>query len=57
MYQPPHLVETDLGVLHALIRAHPLGLLISAGKEARSPTRCRSCSTPASGRMAGCACI
>src|SRR4051812_6947000 len=33
MYQPPHHVETDLGVLHALIRAHPLGLLISAGPE------------------------
>ena len=30
MYQPPHFVETDIGVLHALIRAHPLGLLISA---------------------------
>ena len=33
MYQPPHFVETDLGVLHALIRAHPLGLLISAGAD------------------------
>jgi transcriptional regulator len=33
MYQPPHHVETDLGVLHALIRAHPLGLLISATPE------------------------
>jgi transcriptional regulator len=33
MYQPPHFVETDIGVLHALIRAHPLGLLISTGKE------------------------
>lgn len=30
MYQPPHFVETDAEVLHALIRAHPLGLLISA---------------------------
>ena len=30
MYQPPHFIETDRGVLHALIRAHPLGLLISA---------------------------
>ena len=30
MYQPPHFVKTDIGVLHALIRAHPLGLLISA---------------------------
>jgi len=33
MYQPPHHVETDLGVLHSLIRAHPLGLLISATPE------------------------
>jgi len=33
VYQPPHFVETQLDVLHALIRAHPLGLLISAGKE------------------------
>jgi transcriptional regulator len=33
MYQPPHHVETDLGVLHALIKTHPLGLLISAGPE------------------------
>lgn len=33
MYQPPHFVETDLGVLHALIRSHPLGLLISSGPE------------------------
>ena len=32
MYQPPHFVET-IGVLHALIRAHPLGLLISTGKD------------------------
>jgi len=30
MYQPPHFVETERSVLHALIRAHPLGLLISA---------------------------
>ena len=33
MYQPPHFVETDRGVLHALIRAHPLGLLISSGPD------------------------
>ena len=33
MYQPPHFVETRLDVLHALIRAHPLGLLISADSE------------------------
>jgi transcriptional regulator len=33
MYQPPHFREDDLGVQHQLIRAHPLGLLISAGAE------------------------
>ena len=33
MYQPPHFVETRLDVLHALIRAHPLGLLISVGPD------------------------
>lgn len=33
MYQPPHFIETRLDVLHALIRAHPLGLLISNGTE------------------------
>ncbi|MFK0332606.1 FMN-binding negative transcriptional regulator [Rhizobium sp. NPDC090275] len=31
MYQPPHFREDDLGVQHALIRAHPLGLLITTG--------------------------
>lgn len=30
MYLPPHFAETDPSVLHALIRAHPLGLLISS---------------------------
>lgn len=30
MYLPPHFGETDPAVLHALIRAHPLGLLITA---------------------------
>lgn len=30
MYQPVHFVEQDLQTLYALIRAHPLGLLISA---------------------------
>jgi transcriptional regulator len=29
MYQPPHFVETDRDTLSALIRAHPLGLLVS----------------------------
>jgi len=33
MYQPPHFIETDRDVLHALIRARPLGLLISATPE------------------------
>jgi transcriptional regulator len=33
MYQPPHFREDDLAVQHALIRAHPLGLLITAGEQ------------------------
>ena len=33
MYQPQHFVETDRETLHALVRAHPLGLLISATPE------------------------
>ena len=31
MYQPPHFREDRLEVQHALIHAHPLGLLITAG--------------------------
>ena len=31
MYQPPHFREDDLGTQHALIRAHPLGVLVTAG--------------------------
>lgn len=31
MYQPPHFREDRLGVQHALIAAHPLGLLITSG--------------------------
>ena len=31
MYQPPHFREEDIATQHALIRAHPLGLLITAG--------------------------
>ena len=31
MYQPPHHREDRLAVQHELIRAHPLGLLITAG--------------------------
>jgi transcriptional regulator len=31
MYQPPHFREERREVQHALIRAHPLGLLITAG--------------------------
>jgi transcriptional regulator len=30
MYEPTHFVEDDIETLHALIRAHPLGLLISS---------------------------
>ncbi|CUA89374.1 negative transcriptional regulator, PaiB family [Chelatococcus sambhunathii] len=33
MYQPPHFREERLEVQHALIRAHPLGLLISSGED------------------------
>lgn len=33
MYQVPHFRETDVSVLHAHIRAHPLGLLISQGPD------------------------
>lgn len=33
MYQPPHFREDRRDVLHALIRAHPLGLLISTGTD------------------------
>ncbi len=33
MYQPPHFIETDRDTLHALISAHPLGLLISTGDD------------------------
>ena len=31
MYQPPHFKEDRLEVQHALIKAHPFGLLISSG--------------------------
>ena len=33
MYQPPHFREDDLGVQHALIREHPLGLLVTGGAD------------------------
>src|SRR5918994_2738339 len=33
MSQPPQFREDDLAVQHALIRAHPLGLLITAGPD------------------------
>jgi transcriptional regulator len=33
MYQPPHFIETDPNTLSALVRAHPLGLLISATQD------------------------
>ena len=32
MYQPPHFREDRLEIQHALIRAHPLGLLVTVGK-------------------------
>ena len=31
MYQPPHFREDRIEVQHDLVRAHPLGLLITAG--------------------------
>jgi len=31
MYQPPHFREERLDVQHALIRAHPLGMLVTVG--------------------------
>jgi transcriptional regulator len=31
MYQPPHFREDRLEVQHALIRAHPLALLVTVG--------------------------
>src|SRR6476469_880275 len=33
MYQPPHHREDRLDVLNALIRSHPLGMLISVGPD------------------------
>lgn len=33
MYQPPHFREGRLEVQHALIRAHPLGLLVTNGED------------------------
>ena len=33
MYQPPHFREDRLEVQHGLIRAHPLGLLVTAGPD------------------------
>ena len=33
MYQPPHFREDRLEVQHALIRAHPLGLLVTLGSK------------------------
>ena len=32
MYQPPHFREDSLPVQHALIRAHPLAILVSTGE-------------------------
>ena len=33
MYQPPHHREDRINVQHALIEAHPFGLLISTGPD------------------------
>lgn len=33
MYLPKHFAETDLGVLHALMRAHPLATLVTQGPD------------------------
>ena len=33
MYVPPLHAETDVAVLHALIRAHPLGTWVTAGED------------------------
>ncbi len=33
MYQPSHFREERLDILHALIRAHPLGMMISVGPD------------------------
>jgi transcriptional regulator len=33
MYQPPHFREERLEIQHALIKAHPLGLLINSGED------------------------
>ncbi|MFZ2101110.1 MAG: FMN-binding negative transcriptional regulator [Oricola sp.] len=33
MYQPPHFREERPGILHAAVRAHPLGLLICTGDD------------------------
>jgi transcriptional regulator len=33
MYRPPHFREDRLNVQHALVQAHPLGLLVSAGPD------------------------
>jgi transcriptional regulator len=32
MYQPPHFREDDLAIQHDLIRAHPLGMLVTLGR-------------------------
>ena len=33
MYLPKHFEETRIEVLYALIRAHPLGALVTTGEE------------------------
>lgn len=55
MYQPRQFKETQLDVLHDLIRAHPLGLLISNGEDGPSPIPYPSCWMPAEASAASCA--
>ena len=44
MYQPPHFREERLEIQHALIKAHPLGLLINSGEDGPTPMPFPSCS-------------
>ena len=54
MYQPPHHREDRLEVQHALIRAHPLGTLVTMARPASSPTRFPSSSMRRAGNSGRC---
>lgn len=54
MYLPPHFAVTDSETLHQLIRAYPLGALITHGEGGWMPTTCRSNSMLEKGNMASC---